>query len=404
MSKNLSFFSLSMPIILAAAILSFAGTAQAGFEWRGTAPAAAAPVAGDLPAPVIMWDGTSPDAPPALMPAEKIEPVTTMPVAPAPAMTATPVYNAQPAVAEELVSGFGSDMPLAIALQQVVPPGHQFSFASGVDAGTTVSWQGGKSWRDVLTEMLDSKGLTYKNQNNVIVIAPAGAFSAPAPVAQQGVVWDTPNTSGVEQVPVENAAAVPAADTAPVNIRRQKPSTLLGKIKRMTQTSSKEEGSVQNIAVPRAPEETAPTTAPTPDAPVQQSLPPVDLMPMSVTKAPVVSEPQLAPLAVTPGRMNQDMTSSAQPMLSAPTWHGATGQTLRDVLKNWSDVAGVELYWSIDYDYRLEQDFAHNGTYDEAVGGVLDKFAAARPQPYGQLHQSGDSPRVLVVKSYDLIP
>jgi len=42
------------------------------------------------------------------------------------------------------------------------------------------------------------------------------------------------------------------------------------------------------------------------------------------------------------------------------------------------------------------------GSFDEAVGRLLDKFAAVRPQPYGQLHQGSTGPRVLVIKSYDL--
>ena len=40
------------------------------------------------------------------------------------------------------------------------------------------------------------------------------------------------------------------------------------------------------------------------------------------------------------------------------------------------------------------------GTYDEAVGSLLDKFTAVRPQPYAELHRG--TPRVLMVKSYDL--
>ena len=55
--------------------------------------------------------------------------------------------------------GFGCDLPLALAMTQVVPPEYTFSFASDVDAGATVSWQGGKAWNAVLNDMLASKGL-----------------------------------------------------------------------------------------------------------------------------------------------------------------------------------------------------------------------------------------------------
>jgi hypothetical protein len=100
----------------------------------------------------------------------------------------------------------------------------------------------------------------------------------------------------------------------------------------------------------------------------------------------------------------KEPVSSAAFQKAGPPWTGAKGATLRDTLKNWSAAADVELYWSIDYDYKLRGDINYAGSYDEAVGKLLDQFAAVRPQPYGQLHQSKDGPRVLVVKSYDLTP
>lgn len=55
--------------------------------------------------------------------------------------------------------GFGRDLPLALAMTQVVPADYTFSFAPDVDAGATVSWQGGKAWNSVLNDMLATKGL-----------------------------------------------------------------------------------------------------------------------------------------------------------------------------------------------------------------------------------------------------
>lgn len=56
--------------------------------------------------------------------------------------------------------GFGKELPLALAMSQVVPADYSFSFASNVDAGATVSWQGGKPWNEVLNDMLAPQGLT----------------------------------------------------------------------------------------------------------------------------------------------------------------------------------------------------------------------------------------------------
>lgn len=55
--------------------------------------------------------------------------------------------------------GFGRDLPLALALSQVVPPDYSYSFSQNVDAGTNVSWQGGKPWDQVLNDMLAPSGL-----------------------------------------------------------------------------------------------------------------------------------------------------------------------------------------------------------------------------------------------------
>ena len=97
-----------------------------------------------------------------------------------------------------------------------------------------------------------------------------------------------------------------------------------------------------------------------------------------------------------------EATKAAEPAQAYNVWNGKKGQTLKDTLKQWSDSAGVELYWSIDYDYRLKGDIGFDGSYDQAVASLLDQFASVRPQPYGQLHQAKGGPRVLVVKSYDL--
>lgn len=410
-----AFSKKSLGFVSAFALVCMAGAAHAGFEWRGpvtppVAPVQAMPQApapdADL-SPVIMWDQKAkmPSAP--HMPAEKVAPVeaapvaqssdmpasepalaepmlhddemtapapatsgapasiaswTRAPAAPLPEMAATPVEEV---ASEEVVSGFGEGMPLVIALQQVVPAGYQFAFAQGVNPGASVSWQGGKPWRGVLSDMLAAQGLGYRLQGgNVVMIG----YYAPEENAPERKLL-LPAAATALPVPAADSYAA-EKENAPVSIRRQKPSSLLDRMKQSF-AGSDDAGSV-TTANAVAPEAAAP------QAPVQ------------------IAAPVVAPAVV-------DAPVMAAPDMSAPTWAGARGQTVRDVLKNWSDVAGVELYWTIDYDYRLQEDAAFAGTYDEAVAKLLERFAAVRPQPYGQLHQGAQGgPRVLVVKSYDL--
>lgn len=81
-------------------------------------------------------------------------------VAMAAPMAALPPYppSSAPQGFSEAV-GFGRDLPLALALSQVIPPEYALSFETGVNAGANVSWEGGKPWNQVLQEMLTPLGL-----------------------------------------------------------------------------------------------------------------------------------------------------------------------------------------------------------------------------------------------------
>lgn len=57
------------------------------------------------------------------------------------------------------VVGFGNDIPLPIALSQVVPDNYSFSYDDSVNLSQSVSWEGGKPWNQVLQEMLSPHSL-----------------------------------------------------------------------------------------------------------------------------------------------------------------------------------------------------------------------------------------------------
>lgn len=70
--------------------------------------------------------------------------------------------------------GFGRDLPLALALSQVVPPEYTYAFGTDIDAGSNVSWQGGKPWNEVLNDMLASQNLRAVISGTQVTIVPAG--------------------------------------------------------------------------------------------------------------------------------------------------------------------------------------------------------------------------------------
>lgn len=444
--------ALTLVTLTALALIGATTAAQAGFEWKGPAAAPKKPAptitttvgstaTGDMAGlePVISWNGAVSET---AMPAQKVDDVdvtaiiTATPpqaapeeivaeeiVVETPMMTLLPATQAPevtaPAVAADgadVVSGFGSDLPLVIALQQVVPVGYQYSFASGVNPGVSVSWDGGKVWQQVLTDMLAAQSLGYKINNNTVVIghyasptvttAPTRVLLSTTPEAPayvpnkadqlpEDLVAPAATTSApVLDTTPATTTTLPAPSDEPVYIRREKPSSLLKKSSAEDVVKTNETvAAVEAAPVAVAATETVVATYETPASKWIEPTTPVSLSAAIEPAASSATAVEAAPVAV-----------PAIPVAGITTgqWHAAKGDTLRDALKKWSDTAGVELYWSIDYDFRLDGDVDYSGNYDEAVTKALDRFASARPQPYGQLHQSSEGPRVLVVKSYDL--
>lgn len=69
----------------------------------------------------------------------------------------------------DVIDGFGKDLPLALALRQVVPARYAFSFGQGVNAGTKVSWVGGKPWNEVLEATLTPIGLDFVIKRSTLI-------------------------------------------------------------------------------------------------------------------------------------------------------------------------------------------------------------------------------------------
>lgn len=170
-----------------AVLMGLSSPVQAGFQWVApTTNAAPSPAPQTSPSynPLII------DAPRAASPAP--EPLIIAPPAPS-APTAKPEWALVPpdkvappaktAETEVPVQGFANKIPLSVALRQVLPPGKGFTLASGVNSDKLVSWRGGRSWREVLQDMLQDTGLGMEDQGDKIVISRVAAVPAPAPTA-----------------------------------------------------------------------------------------------------------------------------------------------------------------------------------------------------------------------------
>lgn len=84
--------------------------------------------------------------------------------------------QSEPATAEkELLSypnavGFGDQIPLAMALGQILPSGYTYSFKGMINPGQLVSWSGGKPWNIVIADMIRPAGLYAHIDGNIVSI------------------------------------------------------------------------------------------------------------------------------------------------------------------------------------------------------------------------------------------
>lgn len=118
----------------------------------------------------------APAAPQPMVPRAPTQPPS-MPQPAIPANYPTPVAAAPSTQANaggftEAV-GFGRDLPLALAMSQVIPPDYSYAFGQNVNVGSTVSWQGGKPWNEVLNDMLSPNGMRAVIQGKQITIVRA---------------------------------------------------------------------------------------------------------------------------------------------------------------------------------------------------------------------------------------
>ncbi|MCB9988530.1 MAG: TcpQ domain-containing protein [Rhodospirillales bacterium] len=376
--------------------------AQAGFEWkpadhRGQPPAAQALV--PLPPEPVMeapLDDGAPDiehimiAPVPLQQSPQIAPVA--PVSMEPIMPA-PMEDAMPASAstKDVVVGFGNDMPLILAMRQIVPDNYAYSFAPQINQAVRVNWNGGQPWDVVLAEAVAPYNLDVDVIDQTVVIGPKKPQAYPAALpqtAQQPV----PMAQPVQPM----AMAHPALQADPRNAppenppRRKKP------------------------ALPM--KASAASAAPQPllDTPVPYTEPEV-IAPQADDAAPLRTESMMSVAEI---NMNEadiyepmDVTMPAQdyvapqqdmpapvPSASDYTWQATKDASLRQILTNWSNIVGAQIIWNAPRDYYLPENMEINGDFVDAVQKALTAFGQAGARPVGSLYPNAPSgPLVLVI-------
>ena len=215
MGKSWSFSLLFLGFAVAAA------PAHAGFEWIPPAgesapqqsslsslqpiiiapPAREALSTTDIISPVIIT-GTKPQVSVVPLTLASTQAQVTLPPAPVLLTTTTPKEDSRldlatatisvaptpmpppaPVVNENVVQGFATQVPLPIALRQVLPIGYTFSIDPGINMDTLVSYKGGRSWRETLKDMLTDAGLVAHEQGKQVAVGSATPVAASGPIS-----------------------------------------------------------------------------------------------------------------------------------------------------------------------------------------------------------------------------
>jgi hypothetical protein len=132
------------------------------------------------------------------------------------------------------IDGFGSDVPLVLALHQIVPAKYAYSFSENVDIATTLSWDGmGNNWDYVLAKALSEKGMSAYVTGNTLVITKGKSASAAPQAIDPSAEKQNPEqrASGMdvqydwkESASSQNTASTPQSNTRVV---RSGPTPLL---------------------------------------------------------------------------------------------------------------------------------------------------------------------------------
>ena len=272
------------------------------------------------------------------------EPVFATESAPAPAQPLPASLD------QSVVQGFGKDLSLAIALRQIAPSSYAYKFAPGVSAGQKVSWDGGKPWPEVLSDMLSANGLQVVIQGNVITVENSNVPASVRASAQTHSSTSAPTYSKSASSLVEEPTALNVDDEPSVSPTAR-------------ELEAQERGSTNAASA----------------APMSTSYPdthdaPVAVVNNDAAKAPVVD------------------------IQNRRRWEAQPGSTLRETLEGWAKSAGAEVEWMTPYDYPIKNTFSYQGKFDEAVSSLLASYSREEQRPRGRLYPNlPEGPSVLMI-------
>lgn len=238
------------------------------------------------------------------------------------------------------IEGFGNDIPLSLAVKQIVPTGFIVGFGQGVNKDSKVSWRGGSDWRTVLDNMVRARNMTVSYSDSGVKIVDANAAFEGEPssrVAAAASPLPAQRVGGLVLMPMSQPAPMAAVAPQPMS---------------------------------------TPVAAPQPEP-----------------------EARAAPLTAAARRTaqqaarNQQASLTPQPVFDGVTWRARQGQTLDQVLSDWAEKAGWTLVFSSKMIYELQASADFQGDF-LSVASTLVRSIQANPRPIATFYRGN---KVVVV-------
>lgn len=254
--------------------------------------------------------------------------------------------------------GFAKDVPLALALRQVVPPEYAFSFERGVNPGYRVSWNGGKPWNEVVADMVTPLGYAVRiSQKKVIIGAEksASAASSTSSYAPPALIEPAAGTEEeiIDELPAELAIVDSPSKPANTDI-----------------VISSKDAPLPSVA----------------NVERKREIKRVNIIDPGTAADIKAAATNAAPIRVASLKTSTEKNSSGSSLLSslaeelyqekpekATFWTAEQGASLKDTLIKWSEAANTDLVWNATYDFQLPADFEAQGSFEKAVDLLLER-------------------------------
>jgi hypothetical protein len=300
----------------------------------------------------------------------------------------------------ERVEGFGRDIPLAMALNQVVPAGYAYAFGDGVNPGYRVSWSGGKPWNEVVFDMIAPLDFVAYVRGNKLFINKRRHQS------EKSMVVHTPAPStAVSQVHVNAAHAVPVPPPImPIpgkmntqnNVRHVQNNVHIAKSTAHKGPQNQDgfvslEGGRSNILDPglHKRSQSAKTLSKIKQwtnfdeiARSTEKVRLTDVEQAQKQSAPSPIKPVMtAPVYPPPPQKFAYQTSLMENINQPAAWQARQGDSLFSVLQRWCDQANMKLIWSAQNDYLVASDVFVNGPFPQALEDLVTNGVMSGHRP-----------------------